>query len=86
MSYIRNATIGGDTPYVYVTRRTYDRPEGTVTLTCMGGPEYPIDPSTYDPGEPVPRRDARAHGRRGPAVRPARRGRPACRTTSSGTG
>ena len=26
MSYIRNATIGGDTPYVYVTRRTYDRP------------------------------------------------------------
>jgi glycine/D-amino acid oxidase-like deaminating enzyme len=43
MSYIRNATIGGDTPYVYVTRRTYDRPEGTVTLTCMGGPEHPIE-------------------------------------------
>jgi glycine/D-amino acid oxidase-like deaminating enzyme len=42
MSYIRNATIGGDTPYVYVTRRTYDRPDGTVTLTCMGGPEHPI--------------------------------------------
>ena len=42
MSYIRNATIGGDVPYVYVTRRTYDRPEGTATLTCMGGPEWPI--------------------------------------------
>ena len=47
MSYIRNATIGGDTPYVYVTRRTYDRPDGTVTLTCMGGPEHPIE-GPYD--------------------------------------
>lgn len=43
MSYIRNVTIGGDTPYVYVTRRTYDRPDGTSTLTCMGGPEWPIE-------------------------------------------
>lgn len=44
MSYIRNTTIGGDVPYVYVTRRTYDRPDGTTaTLTCMGGPEHPID-------------------------------------------
>lgn len=43
MSYIRNASIGGDTPYVYVTRRTYDRPGSVVTLTCMGGPEHPID-------------------------------------------
>jgi glycine/D-amino acid oxidase-like deaminating enzyme len=42
MSYIRNAEIGGDTPYVYVTRRTYDRPGGTATLTCMGGPEHPL--------------------------------------------
>ena len=42
-SYIRNESIGGDVPYVYVTRRTYDRPEGIVTLTCMGGPEHPID-------------------------------------------
>ncbi|MGZ4392236.1 MAG: hypothetical protein ACXVRK_08985 [Gaiellaceae bacterium] len=25
MSYIRNTTIGSDTPYVYVTRRSYDR-------------------------------------------------------------
>jgi glycine/D-amino acid oxidase-like deaminating enzyme len=43
MSYIRNTTIGGDTPYVYVTRRTYDQPGSTRTLTCMGGPEHPID-------------------------------------------
>ena len=42
MSYIRNATIGGDTPYVYVTRRTYDRPADSATLTCMGGPEHPL--------------------------------------------
>lgn len=43
MSYIRNVAIGGDVPYVYVTRRTYDRPDGAVTLTAMGGPEHPID-------------------------------------------
>jgi glycine/D-amino acid oxidase-like deaminating enzyme len=53
MSYIRNETIGGDTPYVYVTRRTYDRPDGTVTLTCMGGPEHPID-HPWDADEPFP--------------------------------
>ena len=53
MSYIRNAEIGGPTPYVYVTRRTYDRADGEVTLTCMGGPEWPIDhPWTAD--EPFP--------------------------------
>jgi len=51
MSYIRNTTIGGATPYVYVTRRTYDRPADTVTLTCMGGPEYPYH-------EPIYHRDA----------------------------
>jgi glycine/D-amino acid oxidase-like deaminating enzyme len=43
ISYIRNAEIGGDTPYVYVTRRTYDRPDDVVTLTCMGGPELPAE-------------------------------------------
>jgi glycine/D-amino acid oxidase-like deaminating enzyme len=43
MSYIRNTAIGGETPYVYVTRRTYDRADGPVTLTCMGGPEHAID-------------------------------------------
>ena len=52
MSYIRNVTIGGDTPYVYVTRRTYDRPEGAVTLTCMGGPEHAIE--GWDAGQPFP--------------------------------
>lgn len=53
MSYIRNTTIGGDVPYVYVTRRTYDRPGDTVTLTCMGGPEHPID-HPWVPDEPFP--------------------------------
>jgi glycine/D-amino acid oxidase-like deaminating enzyme len=52
MSYIRNTVIGGDTAYVYVTRRTYDRPADTVTLTCMGGPEHPVD--DYDPNSPFP--------------------------------
>ena len=54
MSYIRNPTIGGDTAYVYVTRRTYDRPHDTVTLTCMGGPEYPFHEDAYDPDTPFP--------------------------------
>jgi glycine/D-amino acid oxidase-like deaminating enzyme len=54
MSYIRNATIGEDTAYVYVTRRTYDRADDTVTLTCMGGPEYPFNEQTYDPNLPFP--------------------------------
>ncbi len=53
MSYIRNAEIGGPTPYVYVTRRTYDRPDGEVTLTCMGGPEWPID-HPWAADEPFP--------------------------------
>ncbi len=48
MSYIRNTVIGGDVPYVYVTRRTYDRPQDIVTLTCMGGPEYPFTEPEYD--------------------------------------
>ena len=47
ISYIRNTTIGGETPYVYVTRRTYDRADETVTLTCMGGPEYLFDEPLY---------------------------------------
>jgi glycine/D-amino acid oxidase-like deaminating enzyme len=54
MSYIRNATIGADTAYVYVTRRTYDRADDTVTLTCMGGPEYPFHEKAYDPDHPFP--------------------------------
>src|SRR4029078_1719744 len=47
MSYIRNAALGGGTAYVYVARRTYDRPDDTVTLTCMGGPEYPFHGEAY---------------------------------------
>jgi len=54
MSYIRNTEVGGDTPYVYVTRRTYDRTDDTVTLTCMGGPEHPIDGAIYDRAAPFP--------------------------------
>jgi glycine/D-amino acid oxidase-like deaminating enzyme len=54
MSYLRNQAIGsGEAPYVYVTRRTYDRPEDTVTLTCMGGPEWPNE-GVYDPWAPFP--------------------------------
>jgi glycine/D-amino acid oxidase-like deaminating enzyme len=49
MSYIRNTAIGGEKAYVYVTRRTYDRTGDVVTLTCMGGPEYPFHESAYDP-------------------------------------
>jgi glycine/D-amino acid oxidase-like deaminating enzyme len=53
-SYIQNATIVGETRYVYVTRRTYDRTDDTVTLTCMGVPEAPVDPRTWDPQVPFP--------------------------------
>lgn len=49
MSYIRNSVIGGDDPYIYVTRRTYDRADDTVTLTCMGGPDHPLLEPEYDP-------------------------------------
>jgi len=53
MSYIRNVEIGGPTPYVYVTRRTYDRADDAVTLTCMGGPESPMD-HPWAADEPFP--------------------------------
>jgi glycine/D-amino acid oxidase-like deaminating enzyme len=49
MSYIRNTRIGGETAYVYVTRRTYDTPGNRVTLSCMGGPEYPFHEPVYNP-------------------------------------
>ena len=54
LSYIRNTVIGGDTPYVYITRRTYDRADDTVTLTCMGGPEYPFHDPPYRRDAPFP--------------------------------
>ena len=54
MSYVRNTAIGGEKAYVYVTRRTYDRPDDVVTLTCMGGPEYPFHQPVYDPGALFP--------------------------------
>jgi glycine/D-amino acid oxidase-like deaminating enzyme len=43
ISFIKNERIGGDLPYGYLTRRTYDRPSGPVTLTCLGGPEVELD-------------------------------------------
>ena len=54
MSYIRNTTIGGEVPYVYVTRRTYDRADDQVTLTCMGGPEWMTEEPVYDRERPFP--------------------------------
>ncbi|MEA2673154.1 MAG: hypothetical protein QOI92_346, partial [Chloroflexota bacterium] len=54
MSYIRNVTIGGDTPYVYVTRRTWERGGEPATLTCMGGPEWPIADNSWEPDQPFP--------------------------------
>ncbi len=54
-SYIRNITIGDDAaPYAYVTRRTYDRAGDTVTLTCMGGPEYHGAEGEYELDAPFP--------------------------------
>jgi glycine/D-amino acid oxidase-like deaminating enzyme len=54
-SYIVNATIGGSSPYVYVTRRTFDRGDDSVTLTCMGGPETSLPEGVaYDTNAPVP--------------------------------
>jgi glycine/D-amino acid oxidase-like deaminating enzyme len=54
MSYLRNQAVGsGEAPYIYITRRTYDRPDGAVTLTCMGGPEWPNE-GVYDPWAPFP--------------------------------
>ena len=84
MSYIRNLIIGGDTAYVYVTRRTYDRACGAVTLTCMGGPEHPPT-SRLRPRRALPGRLSR-DGRGGTAVRAARSAAAVCPTTSTGTG
>lgn len=84
MSYIRNIIIGGDTAYAYVTRRSYDRAADTVTLICMGGPEYPFH-AVYRRDAPFPGELLRAID---DEVRPfAQLSRPpACRTTSTGTG
>lgn len=43
ISYIKNERIGGELPYGYVTRRTYDKPDGVSTLTCVGGPETELE-------------------------------------------
>jgi glycine/D-amino acid oxidase-like deaminating enzyme len=55
ISFIKNERIGGDLPYGYLTRRTYDRPSGPATLTCLGGPEVELDDEEpYDRDGPVP--------------------------------
>jgi glycine/D-amino acid oxidase-like deaminating enzyme len=46
LSFIRNEVIGGDTPYVYVTSRPFERPGHPGTLTCIGGPEDMLDDAT----------------------------------------
>jgi glycine/D-amino acid oxidase-like deaminating enzyme len=49
-SYIRNETIGGDTPYVYLTSRPHQGPRGAGTLVCIGGPEQQLDDvAVYSP-------------------------------------
>jgi glycine/D-amino acid oxidase-like deaminating enzyme len=49
LSYIRNEVIGGDTPYVYVTSRPFERSGRSGTLTCIGGPENILDDTAvYD--------------------------------------
>lgn len=55
LSFIRNEVVGGAVPYVYVTRRPHDGPDGTVGLTAIGGPERILEPGEeYDPAAPVP--------------------------------
>ena len=54
-SYIRNAEIGGNLPYYYVTRRPYVMGTNASTLTCLGGPESRIDASgPYEPDSDMP--------------------------------
>jgi glycine/D-amino acid oxidase-like deaminating enzyme len=48
-SYILNDEIGGALPYYYLTHRPYTVAGRAVTLTCLGGPEAPIeDTDAYD--------------------------------------
>ena len=63
-SYIRNTTIGDDAaPYAYVTRRTYDRADDTVTLTCMGDRVSPPRRRIRS-GSAIPRQPPANHGHR----------------------
>jgi glycine/D-amino acid oxidase-like deaminating enzyme len=45
-SFIRNLEIGQGTPYVYVTRRSWDGHRQS--LVCFGGPEYELESAAYD--------------------------------------
>ena len=84
MSYIRNTAIGDEKAYVYVTRRTYDRADDVVTLTCMGGPEYPFHEPVTTPTSPSPARSSPRWMRRC-GRSPTPRDRPGSPTTSTGT-
>ena len=87
MSYIRNQAIGGgEAPYVYVTRRTYDRPERRRDAHLHGRAGVAVRPRRLRPVGAVSRRAARRHGFRGARLRPARAARPGSPTTSTGTG
>jgi len=55
LSFVRQPIVGMDqTPYAYTTRRSYPGADGTVTLTCMGGPDAYLDDAEYAPDAPVP--------------------------------
>jgi glycine/D-amino acid oxidase-like deaminating enzyme len=55
LSFVRQPVVGMDqTPYAYTTRRSYPGPDGTATLTCMGGPDAYLEDTAYDPDAPVP--------------------------------
>ena len=73
VSCIRNETVGGDAPYVYLTTRPYDGPRGRQTLVCIGGPERELDDVThYEPAWPFPDEVAREFDELLPLVHPAR--------------
>ena len=55
MSYIRNTVIGGETPYVYVTRRTYDSGRRCRHAHLHGRPGIPLPP-VIRPRRTLPRR------------------------------
>ena len=60
-------------------------PDDTVTLTCMGGPEYPLHGAATTPTRRFPGALLAEMDDRGPAVRAAAPPAAASRTTSTGT-
>ena len=73
VSCIRNETVGGDTPYAYLTTRPFDGPHGRQALVCIGGPEVELDDVThYSDDWPVPDEVVREFDELLPVVHPAR--------------